>query len=72
MRMGRVPVILSDDWVEPIGPSWEKFSIRIRERDVDRIPAPLEKREADRGRDGSHWREHNGKNGFRSTFAFIA
>src|SRR5205823_6635800 len=38
MRMGRVPVILSDQWVPPEGPSWDKFSLRIREADCDRIP----------------------------------
>jgi hypothetical protein len=45
MRIGRVPVILSDDWVKPIGPSWEKFSIRIPEAEFERIPDLLEKRE---------------------------
>jgi exostosin family protein len=45
MRIGRVPVILSDDWVEPNGPSWEKFSIRIPEAKFKCIPDLLEKRE---------------------------
>lgn len=45
MRMGRVPVILSDDWVPPSGPAWEKFSYRIAERDVARIPRLLEENE---------------------------
>jgi Exostosin family len=45
MRMGRVPVILSDQWVEPQGPCWEKFSLRVPEADVARIPALLEQRE---------------------------
>lgn len=47
MRMGRVPVILSDDWVEPPGPCWKKFSIRIPEHDFAQIPALLEEREPD-------------------------
>jgi hypothetical protein len=47
MRMGRVPVILSDQWVEPSGPDWERFSIRIRERDFREIPRLLERREAE-------------------------
>jgi hypothetical protein len=47
MRMGRVPVILSDDWVEPTGPCWEKFSMRIPEKEFARIPSLLEKREAE-------------------------
>jgi hypothetical protein len=46
MRMGRVPVILSDKWVEPDGPRWEKFSVRVREADFARIPTLLEKLES--------------------------
>ncbi|HXP33977.1 MAG TPA: exostosin family protein [Chthoniobacterales bacterium] len=46
MRMGRVPVILSDQWVEPQGPCWEKFSLRVPEADFARIPALLQEREA--------------------------
>lgn len=42
MQAGRVPVILSDEWVEPEGPRWEAFSIRIPESQVASIPARLE------------------------------
>ena len=45
MRMGRVPVILSDEWVEPDGPSWQKFSLRVAEKNFATIPALLEERE---------------------------
>lgn len=45
LRMGRAPVILADDWVEPDGPDWDSFSIRIPERDVTRIPEILESHE---------------------------
>jgi hypothetical protein len=45
IRMGRVPIILADGWVPPIGPDWDKFSIRIRERDFARVPEILEERE---------------------------
>lgn len=45
MRMGRAPVILSDDWIEPPGPDWGSFSIRVAERDHGRIPQILEARE---------------------------
>jgi hypothetical protein len=31
MQLGRVPVIISDDWVPPIGPAWNEFSIRVAE-----------------------------------------
>jgi hypothetical protein len=45
MRMGRAPVILSDEWVPPKGPNWEKFSLRVAEKDFRRIPELLEERE---------------------------
>jgi hypothetical protein len=38
MRCGRVPVIISNDWVEPFGLNWSEFSIRIREEETDQIP----------------------------------
>ena len=47
MRMGRAPVILSDGWVEPPGPAWETFSVRVRETECLRIPQLLEEREHD-------------------------
>jgi hypothetical protein len=47
MEMGRVPVILSDDWVAPAGPVWDKFSIRVRERHFAEIPRILEGRESE-------------------------
>jgi hypothetical protein len=47
MRMGRVPVILSDEWMPPAGPRWEKFSIRINESKFAEIPSLLEQRELD-------------------------
>ena len=42
MMLGRVPVIVSDQWVPPDGPDWESFSMRVKEREVDTIPAMLE------------------------------
>ena len=42
--MGRVPVILSDEWLPPAGPDWEKFSLRLPERDAVRVPGLLEER----------------------------
>ena len=47
MRIGRVPVILSDDWVPPAGPCWERFSIRISENEFARVPHVLEQRESE-------------------------
>ena len=45
MRMGRVPVILSDDWLPPHGPCWEKFVVRVREKKFWQVPRILEERE---------------------------
>ncbi len=44
---GRVPVIISDDWVEPLGPDWNSFSLRVSENDVGKIPDLLRAREID-------------------------
>src|SRR5688572_29067298 len=45
MRMGRVPVILSDAWIAPPGPRWEMCAIRVREKDFAKVPRLLEQRE---------------------------
>jgi hypothetical protein len=42
MKTGRVPVVISDQWVEPAGPNWGEFCVRVRECDVERIPSLLE------------------------------
>lgn len=34
MALGVAPVIISDGWIFPRGPSWNSFSIVVRERDV--------------------------------------
>lgn len=47
MQAGRVPVILADEWVEPDGPRWKEFSIRIPESQVASIAARLEERDRD-------------------------
>ncbi len=49
MRVGRPPVIVADDWVEPVGPAWERFSVRVREADAGSIPARLEALEPEAG-----------------------
>ena len=41
MRAGRVPVIISDDWLAPPGPPWKEISVRILERDISSIPDVL-------------------------------
>ncbi|MES1169824.1 MAG: exostosin family protein, partial [Leifsonia sp.] len=42
LSAGRVPVIISDDWVPPHGPEWEKFSIRWPEGRTDGLVEHLE------------------------------
>ncbi|MEI6871851.1 MAG: exostosin family protein [Verrucomicrobiota bacterium] len=43
----RVPVIISDAWVPPADPLWDRLCLRIKERDVKSIPARLEAAEVD-------------------------
>ena len=43
MEMGRVPVILSDEWVPPPGPRWDEFSVRVPECRAGEIAAILSK-----------------------------
>ena len=47
LTAGRIPVIISDEWVPPLGPDWERCAIQVREADVGTIPTLLESREAD-------------------------
>lgn len=42
MEMGIAPVIISDEWVPIEGPSWERFSLKIAENDIGKIPNILE------------------------------
>ena len=44
MRMGRCPVIISDEWIEPYGPDWASCSIRIPEIHLNNIPYILGKK----------------------------
>jgi hypothetical protein len=45
MKAGRVPVILSDEWVPPRGPDWHQFSLRVAEKDCAQVPELCEKLE---------------------------
>ena len=47
MKAGRVPVIISDQWVPPVGPLWETFSLRVKQKEIFRIPALLEQYESE-------------------------
>jgi hypothetical protein len=42
MAAGIAPVLLSDDYELPPGPAWEDFLLRVRERDISRLPELLE------------------------------
>jgi hypothetical protein len=39
MRLGRVPVVLSDEWVPPDGPDWNACVVRVPEGEWDRLPS---------------------------------
>ena len=43
MQMGRVPVVIADDWVYPTRVDWPSCSITIPESQIDRIPAILDR-----------------------------
>jgi len=45
LKAGRVPVIISDRWVAPLGPNWPSFSLRIAESCVDQIPSIISSNE---------------------------
>lgn len=47
LAAGRVPVIVSDDWVPSPADDWSTCSIRVAQKDVASIPGVLEEREAD-------------------------
>jgi hypothetical protein len=41
MAAGVAPVLLSDDFALPPGPAWDTFLIRVRERDIAKLPEIL-------------------------------
>jgi hypothetical protein len=53
MEIGRVPVILSDEWVPPPGPAWEKFALILPEKQGAHVDAII--------REHAHKREEMGK-----------
>jgi hypothetical protein len=46
MAMGRVPVIISDEWVPTVGVDWDKVSLQVRETEIETLPAILLANEA--------------------------
>jgi hypothetical protein len=47
LASGRVPVIISDEWVPPTGPAWDGFSVRVAEADVASVGEILVERDQD-------------------------
>ncbi|HXM63310.1 MAG TPA: exostosin family protein [Terriglobales bacterium] len=37
LRAGRVPIIISDQWVAPEGPNWSSCSLQVQERNIAEI-----------------------------------
>lgn len=50
MALGRVPVVISDDWESPPGIDWDSIILRVPENDIADIPDILRAREGE-------WRE---------------
>jgi hypothetical protein len=53
MRAGCAPVILSDQWVPPVGPDWSAFAVLVPEAHYAEVPRILEGIEADSARMGA-------------------
>jgi hypothetical protein len=47
MQLGRVPVIVSDEWAPPEGAPWPDFSIRVAESRVHDLPEIVERHRPD-------------------------
>jgi hypothetical protein len=43
LAAGRVPVIISDEWVAPVGPDWSRCSLRFREDEMDLLISTIER-----------------------------
>lgn len=56
MQMGRVAVVISDEWVPPAGVDWNNCVIFVAERDVHHIPAKLAERAGSAAAMGKHAR----------------
>lgn len=47
MQLGRVPVIMADDWIPPTGVPWADFSLRVAEKRFRDLPDILERSRSD-------------------------
>jgi len=43
LAAGRVPVVISDEWVPPDGPDWSRCSLRIREDEIGSLVETIER-----------------------------
>jgi len=47
METGTAPVIISDDWMPPMGPKWEEFALFIPEREIGSLYEKIKAHEAE-------------------------
>ena len=45
LKLGVAPVVISDGWLRPLGPAWERFCIFVKENELDRIESIVEAHE---------------------------
>jgi len=73
MALGRCPVIIADQYVRPIGPSWNKCALFFRERDLDCLDSFLRINESDYEKLGSNafveWERHFSPNKIAGYYA---
>ena len=50
-------MLISDQWVEPVGPDWSRFLLRVPEADVESLPAVLRRHEPEAAERGAEARK---------------
>lgn len=45
LAAGRVPVIISDGWVPPVGPAWNQMALRVSESQIGQVGSIIESKE---------------------------
>ena len=43
MSLGRVPIIISDNWIRPNGPNWDQFSVSVKENEIHKLKEVIER-----------------------------
>jgi hypothetical protein len=73
MALGRCPVIISDQFVLPIGPKWKSCALFFRERDLINLESYLKIHESDHKKLGdnafSEWQRHFSPNNIAKYYA---